>query len=396
MNRDQKDDVNLERRQDLRHDDEAFRLNQMISHQSQAMHHNDLTPTRCNSVAVLLAGYGEVQSYRDLNRYNQAATKYIAAQFVPIPEWLYPAAGRLLALQDLYNFGVKHDRFMSPENEIFEKQRLGIEAALQDRWGNQVQVFKGFYFCEPFVQQAVADIIQQGFQNLLIYPLLVVDSAFTGKIAVEQVNEVIAANAVQHEDQRSPFRAIRYIPAFATEPAYIDLLVRQLQEALNQPFASRCSESQIGIVLTVHGGPERANGLLTGVIDGQALYNCVQVQLQPQYPLFSIGWINHDTPFVSWSQPNLKQAAKNLIKAGAQAILFKPLGWATENFETILDVEDAIKSLRHQYPNVTYNRLDCVNDDPDFLKIAAEWANPHIEAMLSVPQRSEPVKTSGG
>lgn len=364
----------------------------MISPQFQRV--QPVAPNANNRVAVLLAGYGEVESYRDLSSYNQAATKYIAAQFVSIPEWLYPLAGWLLTLQDLYNFGVKHDRFMSPENEIFEKQRLGIEEQLQDRWGNRVQVFKGFYFCQPFVQEVVADIIQQGFQNLLIYPLLVVDSAFTSKIAVEQVNEVITATATQNEPQHSTFKAIRYIPAFATEPAYIDLLVAQIKKALNQPDINRFLESQIGIILTVHGGPEKANGLLTGVIDGQALYDRVQVQLQHQYPLVSIGWINHDTPFVNWSQPNLKQAAKNLIETGAQAILFKPLGWATENYETILDVDDAIASLQRQYPTVTYTRLDCVNDDPEFLKIAAEWANPHIEAMLSVPQHNERVQTS--
>lgn len=230
---------------------------------------------------------------------------------------------------------------------------------------------------------------------MLIYPLLVVDSAFTGKIAVEQVNEVIAATESDNKLQHSPFKTIRYIPAFATEPAYIDLLVRQIKEALNQSLASGFFESQIGIVLTVHGGPEKAKGLLTGVIDGQALYDRVSAQLQHEYPLISIGWINHDTPFVNWSQPNLKQAAKNLIESGAQAILFKPLGWVTENFETILDVEDAIKSLQRQYPTVTYTRLDCVNDDPEFLKIAAEWANPQIEAMLSVSQRNEYVETSG-
>ena len=121
----------------------------MISPQSQATHsvasHQDdlAEPTR---VAVLLAGYGEVESYRDLSSYNQAATKYIASQFVSIPEWLYPAAGWLLGLQDWYDFGFKHHHFMSPENEMFEKQRIGIEQQLQDRWGTQVQVFKGFYF----------------------------------------------------------------------------------------------------------------------------------------------------------------------------------------------------------------------------------------------------------
>ena len=370
----------------------------MTSHPVQAMqsitpHSDDREAQPADRVAVLLAGYGEVQSYRDLSRYNQAASKYIAAQFVMIPDWLYPTAGRLLALQDLYNFGVKHHHFMSPENEIFEKQRIGIEAQLQNHWGDRVQVFKGFYFCQPFVQEVVTDIIQQGFQSLLIYPLLVVDSAFTGKIAVEQVNEVITATASQNDPQRSPFKAIRYIPAFAAEPAYIDLLVHQIKEALDQPSASGFFESQIGIVLTVHGGPEKAKGLLTGVIDGQALYDRVQAQLQHQYPLVSIGWINHDMPLIKWSQPNLKQAAKSLIKAGAQTILFKPLGWATENFETILDVEDAIKSLQRQYPTVAYTRLDCVNDDPAFLKVAAEWANPHLEAMLPLSQHKGHVQS---
>ena len=365
----------------------------MISHQPPAT--EPVASNKDDRVAVILAGYGEVQSYRDLSSYNQAATKYIASQFVAIPKWLYPLAGWLLALQDWYNFGVKHHHFMSPENEMFEKQRLGIEEQLQTRWGNRVQVFKGFYFCEPFVQKVVADIIEQGFENLLIYPLLVVDSAFTGKIAVEQVNEVIATTATQNEPQHSPFKTIRYIPAFATEPTYIDLLVCQIKEALNLSLANGFFESQIGIILTVHGGPEKAKGLLTGVIDGQALYDRVSAQLQHEYPLVSIGWINHDTPFVNWSQPNLKQAAKNLIESGAQAIMFKPLGWVTENFETILDVEDAIKSLQRQYPTVTYTRLDCVNDDPEFLQIAAEWANPQIEAMLSVSQRNQYVETSG-
>ncbi|MEG3985788.1 ferrochelatase [Microcoleus sp. S28C3] len=371
----------------------------MITHPSQAtqpvapLNDNSETLLQENRVAVLLAGYGEVESYRDLSRYNQAATKYIAAQFVSIPDWLYPLAGWFLTLQDLYNFGVKHDRFMSPENKIFEKQRLGIEEQLQDKWGNRVQVFKGFYFCQPFVQEVVADIIDQGFQNLLIYPLLVVDSAFTSKIAVEQVNEVIAAKSAQNESQDSPFKKIRYIPAFATEPSYIDLMVSQIKESLNQPLASGFFESQIGIILTVHGGPEKAKGLLTGVIDGQVLYNRVQAQLQHQYPLISIGWINHDTPFMNWSQPNLKQAAKSLIEAGAKTILFKPLGWATENFETILDVDDVIQSLQRKYPTVTYTRLDCVNDDPDFLKIAAEWANPDIEAMLSAPKYQYHIQT---
>ena len=46
--------------------------------------------------------------------------------------------------------------------------------------------------------------------------------------------------------------------------------------------------------------------------------------------------------------------------------------------------DDAIQSLQRQYPTVIYTKLGCVNDDPDFLKILAAWANPQIEAMLAV------------
>ena len=171
-------------------------------------------------------------------------------------------------------------------------------------------------------------------------------------------------------------------------------MVRQIRETLNQS-PSLFFESRIGIVLTVHGGPEQAQGLLTGVIDGQVLYDRVQAQLQHQYPLISIGWVNHDMPFIKWSQPDLKQAAKSLITAGAQTILFKPLGWVTDNYETILEVDDAIQSLQNQYPTMTYTKLGCVNDDPDFLRILAAWANPQIEAMLSVPQNKGYQQTSG-
>jgi len=350
----------------------------MNSHLSQT------TQPVTNRVAVLLTGYGEVQSYRDLSLYNRAATKYIASQFISIPEWLYPIAGWLLALQDLYNFGVKHRGFVSPENEMFEKQRVGIETCLKKEWGDRVEVFKGFYFCEPTVQDIVESIIEKNFQHLLIYPLLVVASDFTGKIAVEQVNEVISTSASQSKLQSLTFKSVRYIPSFATESAYVDLMVSQMKNSLNQPCISQFFESQIGIVLTVHGGPEKALGLLTGVIDGQILYDRICEQLQHQYPLISIGWINHDVPFIKWSQPNLKQASESLIKAGAQAILFKPVGWATENYEIILDVEDVIQSLKIKYPSITCMRFNCVNDDPEFLRIAAGWASPHIEEMLAV------------
>jgi protoporphyrin/coproporphyrin ferrochelatase len=96
-----------------------------------------------------------------------------------------------------------------------------------------------------------------------------------------------------------------------------------------------------------------------------------------------VGWLNHQTPLIDWTQPNADLAARNLIDLGATAIVFMPIGFATENHETLLDVDHIIHSLSHKHPEVTYVQMECVNDHPEFLAMAAEWAHPQIEALLT-------------
>ena len=342
------------------------------------MNTNYQTQKNKDSLAVLLTTYGGVNNYQQFNEYNRRASQYIAAKFAPIPKWLYPVAARILTLRDLYKWGSQHDHFISPQNKIFENQKLGIEENLRKKWGESIQVFTAFYFCEPFVKQALIEIKNQGFNRLLVYPLLVVDSVFTSSIAVEQINQTL-----DELGKKKWPEYLRYIPSFCDRLAYIDLIVHQIKETIRQDIAEKFVPSRIGLVLETHGGPEKTQGLVTGVKDGQTLYEGVREQLIYQYPLISIGWINHDTPLLKWTEPTLEQAARNLIELGAETIIFKPIGWATENYETILDVEEAIESLRHNCPEINYVQLGCVNDDPRFLTMAAEWANPHIEALLS-------------
>ncbi|MFW6296176.1 MAG: ferrochelatase [Halothece sp.] len=351
----------------------------MIANSPYSERTNNLAKTQ-DKVAVLLAGYGGVEKYDQFTQYNQRAEKYISGKFAPIPSFLYPLLARILTLRDLYKWKYKHSSFTSPQNDIFEKQRIGIEQLLQQQWGDSVTVFKGFYFCPPYLKDVMAEIKAQGFNKLLIYPLLVVKSIFTSDIAVQQVNEYL--EDLNEKDETWP-QSLRYLPSFSDRPDYINLLVSQIKEEIESTFGDRFSPSQIGIILETHGGPQKTQGLNTGVQGAQELYNQVQEKLINQYPLISVGWINHDTPFIKWTEPTLEEAGKNLIELGAKAILFKPIGWATGNFETILEVEEAIDTLKQKHPTLTYERMECVNDSPEFLKMAAEWANPQIEALLA-------------
>jgi protoporphyrin/coproporphyrin ferrochelatase len=337
--------------------------------------------THSDRVAVLLMGYGEVESYEDFANYNEQALNLLTAKFAPVPTWIYPPLAKLLAVFDLHEWGHQHNNFISPHNAIFEQQRAGIEKHLKERWGDRVQVFKAFNFCAPFLpEQVLSEIKTAGFDKLLIYPLLVVDSIFTSGIAVEQVN---AALDKLVDGTKHWVTGQRYIPSFYNEPDYIDLLAQLVEDKIQNDLAVAHLPSQTGIILMNHGCPHKAKGFTSGIEESEALYNRVREKLIYRYPLISPGWLNHQTPLIEWTQPNAELAAKNLMDLGATALVFMPIGFATENHETLLDVEHIIQGLRRQRPDVTYVQMACVNDHPDFLQMAAEWANPQIEALLA-------------
>lgn len=347
-------------------------------------------------VAVLLMGYGEVESYEDFANYNEQALHLLTAKFAPVPTWVYPPLAKLLAMFDLHEWSHQHNNFISPHNAIFERQRAGIESNLRATWGDRITVFKAFNFCAPFLpEQVIPEIKAQGFDKLLIYPLLVVDSIFTSGIAIEQVNQALVKIADSADLSQQWVQAQRYIPSFYNEPDYIQLLADLVESKILQELAVAHLPSQTGIVLMNHGCPHEAKGFTSGIDESQAMYELVRLKLINKYPLISVGWLNHQTPLIKWTQPTAELAGQNLIDLGATALVFMPIGFATENHETLLDVHHIIHDLQHKNPQVRYVQMDCVNDQPEFLRMAAKWADQQIADLLAAATPGpQPVATT--
>ncbi|MEM7553962.1 MAG: ferrochelatase [Cyanobacteria bacterium P01_A01_bin.84] len=354
--------------------------------------HQDKQSDSPEKVAVLLMGYGEVESYEDFANYNEQALNLLTAKFAPVPTWIYPPLAKLLAMFDRHEWGHTHDDFISPHNAIFEKQRAGIEENLQAKWGENVKVFKAFNFCAPYLpNQVLAEIKSRGFDKLLIYPLLVVDSVFTSGIAIEQVNKGLSELADEKEHW---VKGMRYIPSFYNEPDYIKLMAQMVrEEIISAKLDDSYLASEIGIVLMNHGCPHKAKGFTSGITESQALYESVREELMNNYPLISVGWLNHDTPLIEWTQPNATQAAQNLIQLGAKAIIFMPIGFATENHETLLDVHHIIHGLEKKNHGISYIQMPCANEHPEFLRMAAQWADTQIEKLLNEETVALPAKS---
>ncbi len=338
------------------------------------------SPGNDRRIAVLLVGYGEVQHSGNLASYNTQALDLLVSKFVPIPKWLYPLLGGLVGIINEHEYW--NHQFTSPYNDIFEQQRCGIEHRLQQRWGKRIQVFKAFSTCENWLPEKVlAEIQRQGFRQVILYPLLLIDSVFTSGIAIEQMNRGLSQISARLPETAPWLDEIRYIPSFHDQSGYTELVVKLIQEQIQQQLAFAHLPAQTGIVLINQGSPKEANGFTTGISESEALYERVRSHLIHQYPLISIGWYNHTVPFSSWPGPTVTQAAKNLIQLGATAIVLMPAGSPVDNRETILDLDYIVHDLERQHPGVTYLQMNCVNDHPEFLDMASDWADTQIAAL---------------
>jgi ferrochelatase len=322
-------------------------------------------------VAVVLYGYGEVDDPTvpgAFERYNELSIRYLVTKSVPIPQRLHGAMARRLARRGAKEWADAGD-FRSPHNEIFELQRQGIAAHLQRRYP-EVGVFASHVFVDGVLPgQVLRRARAEGYDRVVHYPLLVVDSVYTGGLALEQVNESLDGDGWPVSK--------RYLPGFSRQDAYRDRLARLVDEAAGR-FLDRYQSSQVGVVLVNHGCPMSGRGWETGREESEQLFRAVYDRVVTRWPLTSVGWLNHPTPG-RWTEPSAEVAARHLVQLGAQALVFVPIGFVTDNHETILDVEAIGRGLTR----VDVYRSPALNDDPEFLAMAADWVSPMVAELAA-------------
>ncbi len=320
-------------------------------------------------VAILLCGYGEVEEYEEFAEYNERSFRLLVSKSIKFPDFSIPYLSRRLERSQRKEWHAAN-HYHSPHNDIFERQRAGIERELQAAYGDDVAVFKAFNFVPPYLpDQVLAEIRSQGFDKIVVYPWLVVDSVFTSGLALEQINEALAPDP-------SWVRGMRYLPSFWEREDFQQRLIDQVEEGI-APLLARYAPSQIGVMLCLHGCPLETKGYETGVRESEALYYALQANLVHKYPLVSPGWMNHPVPG-KWTTPDVDQAAKNLMTLGAKAIVFVPVGFVTENHETQLDIGYTIDKIKHEVECVHLPTLD---DDPELLRMGADWIRPLVDEL---------------
>ena len=203
-------------------------------------------------VAVLLTGYGEVEHYDEFAEYNERSFRLLVSKSIKFPDFAIPFLSRRLERQQRKEWHAAN-HYHSPHNDIFERQRAGIETHLKAAYGDDVAVYKTYNFVEPFLpDQVLAQIQADGYDRIVIYPWLVVDSVFTSGLVLEQINKSLVPTA-------DGSRTCGTCPSFWERDDFQQRLVDHIEDGI-APLLERYAPVQIAIALCLHGCPARDQG----------------------------------------------------------------------------------------------------------------------------------------
>lgn len=238
---------------------------------------------------------------------------------------------------------------VSPLAQITEAQRLAVEEKLNETGEVEYRVFTGLRHIQPFIEDTVKEIVNQGFTVIHGMVLAPHDSSFIKQYHDRVEKELTAYPEISYTAHRH----------FWQQDNFQVFWSDQIQAVLD-------TEKKQKFLFTAHSLPERL--LLNGdpYVDeitnaAKAIAGRVQGVLD-----FGHAWQSAGRTADKWIGPRVEDVTEELLKEGYEEIIYLPFGFVADNLETLYDNDIECKGLVEELGGI-YGRLNMPNTHPDFI-----------------------------
>ena len=293
-------------------------------------------------IGVLLMAYGTPRSQEEILPYYTD----IRRGRPPTPELLAELTARYDAIGGI-----------SPLAQRTESQRDELQRQLDAIEPNRYSVRLGLKHAHPMIEEAVEDFARDGFTELVALVLAPHYSSYSIGQYVGRAREAAAPHGI----------TVRGIDSWATEPAFVDFLARDMRTKLGS------LPSDTRVLFTAHSLPQR-------IIDGGDPYPnelrataeavAARVGLH-EGSQWSIAWQSAGRTPEPWIGPDILAVIDELSDARTtSAILVSACGFVADHLEVLydLDIEAKAHAARR---GLAFDRTACVNDDTEVLRALA-------------------------
>jgi ferrochelatase len=251
---------------------------------------------------------------------------------------------------------------LSPLKKLTEDQADALQRELDVAAPGQYQVFLGLKHATPFVEEAVADVIAQGFRRIVGIVLAPHYSSYSIGQYIGRVREAATGHDIE----------VVGVDSWAREDAFIDFLANDMKKKLaNMPERTK-------VLFTAHSLPQR-------IIDGGDPYPdelrataelvAEKVGLN-RWSQWSIAWQSAGRTPEPWIGPDILEVIDQLATTRdtdepIDGVMVSACGFVADHLEVLFDLD--IEAQDHaRARGLAFGRTACVNDDPKVMAALAQ------------------------
>ncbi|UCD71162.1 MAG: ferrochelatase [Syntrophobacterales bacterium] len=252
----------------------------------------------------------------------------------------------------------------SPLLDITLRQARGLENRLnaQDLW---FKVYVGMRHWHPFIAETLREILNDGIHRVIGLSL----SPFQSKLSTEpyllELRRTMATLKGKIE--------ISLVKGWHTHPLFLQALVETIQEGLLQfPVEVR---HRVHIIFSAHSLPKRA---ITGDLYVEQIEETIRgimgiVGSLPWRLAFQSAGSNRR----DWLGPEASAVLRDLMGAGHREVLIMPVGFVSDNVETLYDI-DILNKQQAESMGMVFRRSPCLNDCDRFIEALFSIVHGHL------------------
>ncbi len=252
---------------------------------------------------------------------------------------------------------------VSPINGI-NRELIGHLRAELDRRGSELPVYFGNRNWDPYVEDAVAAMRDDGVRRAAVFTT----SAWGGYSSCTQYGEDIA---------RGRAAAGEHAPELVKLRHYFDhpLFVEMFAEGIAAAAATLPDDLRDGarLIFTAHSVPTAADER-----HGPRLYSR-QVAYATRLVAAAAGYDDYDQvwqsrsgpPQVPWLEPDVGDRLSALQKTGTGAVIVCPIGFVADHIEVVWDLDHELRQQAEE-AGIAFARAATPNVDPRFGRLAVD------------------------
>ena len=244
----------------------------------------------------------------------------------------------------------------SPILEITKAQAAVLEEVLNSREKPEhkpYRVYIGMRYWHPFIGDTVKQMYSDGIKNVIALGLYPHYSIATTGSSVGKMKEVM---------KDYPSLSLRCIESWYDNPLYIDAVVEQINNGLQQ------FEGKPEVLFSAHSLPQKF------IDDGDPYLKEIEGTIAAITKKIDIRWhlsFQSKSGPVKWLEPSTEHMLDELARKGVKDLLVVPISFVSDHIETLYEIDILYKDMAGGL-GINLKRTESLNTSPTFIKALAE------------------------